>query len=143
MGSTINLNLQTKMNTNEVISAISCKNTFSLVLTGFVCNGVLSSDPSVCSGRGTCTGTNQCSCNTNYNGINCELTTCFGIFSTDNRVCSGFGTCTSFDVCTCNPQYSSDYSGDNECYRKIMAFSAGDNRVIFHLNSICKVWSIR
>jgi hypothetical protein len=112
------------------MTSISCRYSFSIVALNFFCFGIPSTNASVCSGRGSCSGPDTCSCQQNYFGTKCELTTCSGINSNDARVCSGFGTCTAFDVCTCDPQYAADYSGNKDCYRNVMVIGAGYNPVI-------------
>ncbi|EFC47419.1 predicted protein [Naegleria gruberi] len=66
-----------------------------------VCSGVDSTNSSVCSSRGICNQTNQCSCQSKYFGDNCELTSCNGIQSNSNLVCSGNGTCQDYNFCNC------------------------------------------
>jgi hypothetical protein len=55
----------------------------------FYCNGVASTDPSVCSGKGTCVSTDNCNCNNGYYSNNCNVTTCYSILSNSSGVCSG------------------------------------------------------
>lgn len=74
------------------------------------CNGTISTDPQVCSGRGSCTSYNTCSCSSNYVGTFCEFPVCFGFNSTNVNVCSGNGICTSPNTCSCN----SGWTG-NQC----------------------------
>ena len=70
----------------------------------YTCYGKLSSDPTVCSGKGSCTGNDQCECNTGYAGEQCQtqLYNCYGTWSNDPAVCSGNGTCTATDTCNCS-----------------------------------------
>ncbi|KAL0479704.1 tenascin [Acrasis kona] len=63
---------------------------------------VSDSNSTVCSGKGSCIGTDVCSCDTNYFGFNCQTTSCFNISSASSSVCSGNGTCTAYNTCTCN-----------------------------------------
>jgi hypothetical protein len=71
----------------------------------YSCFGKNSSDPQICSGNGICNGTDQCSCETNYFGNQCQQTYCFGVLSTQNNVCSQNGICKEFDTCTCSPNF--------------------------------------
>jgi hypothetical protein len=125
-----NQTIQTKMNLSEAITSISCGFTHSIVSQNYYCFGTPAFNSNACSGRGECTGTDQCTCKQNYIGTQCEQTYCSGIRSNDTRVCSGFGNCTDFDVCVCDPQFASDYSGDKDCYRNIMVLGSGYNGVI-------------
>ncbi|EFC36574.1 predicted protein [Naegleria gruberi] len=68
-----------------------------------VCYGINSNNvSSVCSGRGSCNDPNNCTCQANYYGNNCELFKCKGIASTDSSVCSGSGQCIAHDTCKCS-----------------------------------------
>ncbi|KAL0491323.1 von Willebrand factor D and EGF domain-containing protein, partial [Acrasis kona] len=65
------------------------------------CNSIMSDDPTVCSGKGTCVFTDTCQCNFGYYGSNCNIFDCFGKLSNDSSVCSGRGTCTDYATCVC------------------------------------------
>ncbi|KAL9644628.1 hypothetical protein ABK040_015367 [Willaertia magna] len=66
-----------------------------------VCSGN-GNETNVCGGHGKCVGTNQCACNSGYDGPKCQETTCGGISSYNiESVCSGHGLCTGFNQCTC------------------------------------------
>ena len=48
----------------------------------FNCFGILSNDTNfVCHGHGSCTQQNQCNCNLNYSGTECNQYDCYGISS--------------------------------------------------------------
>jgi hypothetical protein len=81
-----------------------------ILQSSFNCFGIPSSNPSVCSGNGICTATDQCSCGDYYFGAQCQFAKCFGKDSTDQNVCSGNGNCTTLDFCECKKGY-----GGREC----------------------------
>ncbi|EFC46548.1 hypothetical protein NAEGRDRAFT_79129 [Naegleria gruberi] len=67
------------------------------------CYGILAESPNVCSGNGTCTFTNSCSCKSGHFGDLCDAFKCFGNLANDTlNVCSGNGNCISPNVCSCN-----------------------------------------
>gem|GEM_PF-6004613 len=82
------------------------------------CNGVLSTDPTVCSEKGVCIAPDTCECNGNWAGATCDTcaegwsgddcntTFCNGIENTDPTVCSGHGECTGPDTCTCTDAWA-------------------------------------
>ncbi|EFC47658.1 predicted protein [Naegleria gruberi] len=70
-----------------------------------VCFGVVSNDPSVCSGKGSCTQNNTCQCSPSYYGANCDSFNCSGISSNSTLVCSSHGVCSSPDTCNCENGY--------------------------------------
>ncbi|KAG2373626.1 hypothetical protein C9374_011915 [Naegleria lovaniensis] len=90
---------------------ITCSDTNSYVLSSDfteclpICFNKNSSDPTVCSGRGSCISPNYCSCQSNYTGMNCETHYCHGIVNSNSTVCSGHGVCSSHNTCTCNAGY--------------------------------------
>ncbi|KAL0489149.1 hypothetical protein AKO1_013870, partial [Acrasis kona] len=59
----------------------------------FNCNGVSSSNTSVCSGRGKCVSLDKCVCNEGWTRSNCEIWTCAGIPYNQPNVCSSKGVC--------------------------------------------------
>jgi hypothetical protein len=86
----------------------SDKSTLFLV-SNFTCFGKLSTDSTICSGRGICVNLNKCSCTNFAYGDQCENVSpfkCFGLNATDPNVCSGNGNCVYEDVCTCNSLFS-------------------------------------
>jgi hypothetical protein len=74
------------------------------------CFGIVKSDPSVCSGHGSCTWLNKCECSLPYTGPNCSVRMsgiwCFGVRATDAGVCGGHGACTANDLCHCADGYT-------------------------------------
>ncbi|KAL9641966.1 hypothetical protein ABK040_004023 [Willaertia magna] len=76
------------------------------------CNGILATETTtVCSGHGTCSSPNNCTCNKGRIGAFCELQACGGIAAIDaTNVCSGRGTCLVGDICSCNN--NDDWGGD-------------------------------
>eukprot|EP01080_Neovahlkampfia_damariscottae_P004934 gene4934-8531_t len=95
-----------------------------------LCYGKPQNDPNVCSGQGTCTNTDSCSCENGYTGDQCQnpppinsptqspspTFTCFGISSSDSNVCSGNGQCVSQDQCNCNSGYGGQKCGQIFCF---------------------------
>eukprot|EP01080_Neovahlkampfia_damariscottae_P003049 gene3049-5221_t len=81
------------------------------------CNGKFESDPSVCSGRGSCKKT-TCDCNDGFYGSNCEFEySCAGKSASADGTCSGKGTCIGPEKCLCIPGYiSGDCSQKNQLY---------------------------
>jgi hypothetical protein len=53
------------------------------------CENYYNDDPDVCNGRGSCLNKNECTCNANYSGTNCDYPFCFGIPSNKGNACSG------------------------------------------------------
>lgn len=76
-----------------------------------MCNGILSTDSKVCSGRGSCQSPNNCQCSLNYRGDNCEFFSipgiiCNSIPSESESVCSSHGSCGPLnDICSCLTGY--------------------------------------
>jgi hypothetical protein len=80
-----------------------------------ICFGFNTSDPLVCSGKGTCDLPDNCTCAIGWTGLKCETTIdsgnctnlhctsilCFGRNKSDPLVCSGRGSCIDVDNCTC------------------------------------------
>ncbi len=66
------------------------------------CYGVEYDNSAVCSGHGSCIGTDQCQCNDGWMGMDCSITHCFGVTSNlSDRVCSGKGKCVRRNNCEC------------------------------------------
>ncbi|MFC2036027.1 MauE/DoxX family redox-associated membrane protein [Chloroflexota bacterium] len=75
------------------------------------CFGIPGNDPGVCSGHGTCVGTDNCQCDAGWTGLDCEFEEvthyyCNGIWQGDSSVCSTHGTCGNDGLCTCAEGYS-------------------------------------
>lgn len=55
------------------------------------CGGILSSNGTVCSSRGSCIADNTCQCNSGYFGDNCQFVKCYsnqiGMKSASSRLC--------------------------------------------------------
>lgn len=91
-------------------------------LTSSICNGLLSSDPNVCSKRGVCVGPDTCSCKKDglftfmYHGQWCQNTNRSTISSTDSSVCSGAGKCVDYNVCSCNATFAGDNCEFTTCF---------------------------
>ena len=73
---------------------------------------ILANNSVVCNGKGTCNyisflDTSQCSCNSPYQGNNCDsIRTCYGVQANDTtNVCSGKGACTNQDSCYCSATF--------------------------------------
>lgn len=118
------------------------------------CFGYDPSDPLVCSGNGVCVGYNNCSCDDNYVGDECEFycpscenctevcidncdiycpcpnvtcpLICYGIVYDDPDVCSGHGDCVADDTCDC----------DVYARRVIEPGYIGDECEVWHCNGI-------
>ncbi len=70
------------------------------------CYGVWSDNSAVCSGHGSCLGTDQCLCNRGWMQVDCSITHCFGVTSTlPDVVCSGRGKCVNQNKCECKDGY--------------------------------------
>jgi alpha-tubulin suppressor-like RCC1 family protein len=109
----------------STIVALSAGPTHTMIIVnGTFCYGILASHPLVCSWRGTCIGTDTCSCTSGYSGNKCELSTCFGVLSTVNTTCSGHGACVDTDTCVCD----NGYTGSN-CSTLVSGYTyvLGDN----------------
>eukprot|EP01080_Neovahlkampfia_damariscottae_P006327 gene6327-10334_t len=74
----------------------------------YTCNGKNVTDPTVCLGRGNCTGINSCTC-FGYTGLNCQTVACNGIAYTDATVCNSRGNCTASDTCSCKTGFSGQF----------------------------------
>lgn len=94
-----------------------------LPINGCICFNKNSSDSTVCSSNGYCSGGNACCCKTKYIGEQCQICSpgyygsncnisyvCKGKTNDDPLVCNGRGLCTGNDVCNCtsNLYYGSD-----------------------------------
>lgn len=74
------------------------------IFLGNMCNLLEETDPTVCSSKGKCLGNNNCQCNDEFFGSDCELTKCNGILSNETgSVCSGKGICAN-SQCLCYEQ---------------------------------------
>jgi alpha-tubulin suppressor-like RCC1 family protein len=78
---TVQSNIPVKLNntlpSSRYIVAVSAGATHSMfIVNGTFCYGIFSDDPLVCTWRGACIATDTCSCNANYFGNECEITTC-------------------------------------------------------------------
>lgn len=76
------------------------------------CHSMLSTDPKVCSGHGSCISPNNCSCHVGYGHKDCSASVCYGKYSTEEKVCSGHGICNSPDNCSCDNGYGTDTCAD-------------------------------
>ena len=78
------------------------------------CFGIDSSDPSVCSGNGTCISNDNCICDSGWEGDQCNISIyyCDGIIYSDPNVCNGHGDCISEDNCDCDTGYFGIYCED-------------------------------
>nr|CAG4715597.1 unnamed protein product [Naegleria fowleri] len=110
---------------------ITCADTKSYVLSSdyskclAICYGKNSADPTVCSGNGTCTDPNQCTCRSGYYSPECALYDCYGIVFNDTRVCSGRGSCYAPNNCSCNPNYSGNNCQTYYCYGVVNSNTSG------------------
>ncbi len=67
------------------------------------CHGVQSDNSVVCSGHGSCIGTDQCKCNDGWIGRDCSIAYCFDVMANETSIaCSGHGSCIAPDKCTCD-----------------------------------------
>ena len=92
---------------------ISCGDSGSSGDETATCYGVSADDSSVCSGDGTCSAIDTCTCDIGFTGSLCASVahTCDSIYANDPAVCSGHGTCVSTNTCTCDIDYSGVYCG--------------------------------
>jgi hypothetical protein len=106
------------LNITSGVTKISCGiDSSSILHSNYTCFGKQSSVAVQCSGNGLCISNDQCSCQSNFYGNECQFTTCFGINSTSNKACSGNGNCTDLDTCICNTNFGGircqfDYNDD-------------------------------
>eukprot|EP01080_Neovahlkampfia_damariscottae_P007655 gene7655-11975_t len=103
---------------NETVVDISVRYRTIYFLTDFTCQGILSSNSSVCSGFGQCASYDNCKCNAGYIGVTCELSVCAGKNSSDPNVCSAHGTCIAPNNCSCTDGYTGDTCQFPICYQK-------------------------
>jgi alpha-tubulin suppressor-like RCC1 family protein len=75
------------------------------LVQGMSCFSVFATDPFVCSGRGTCTAQDTCSCRPGFIEIDCSVAICYDYNSTNLLVCSGNGFCMSNNTCVCRQGY--------------------------------------
>lgn len=80
-----------------------------------LCNGILASDPLVCSGNGHCIAPEICSCLANYLGAYCSIPTCLFIPSNHPFACSGHGQCSFVDNCSCADGWTGKYCERSMC----------------------------
>eukprot|EP01080_Neovahlkampfia_damariscottae_P002809 gene2809-4217_t len=92
----------------------------------FSCYSIDKDDPTVCSGRGTCTSTDNCVCTQSslWGGNQCQTPKCNNILAGTAGVCNGRGSCGSPNSCTCNSGYSGNDCEFIECFGKLS--NAGD-----------------
>jgi hypothetical protein len=83
------------------------------------CHGKNADNPSVCSGRGACESQDNCVCNENWFGKQCNITQCFSILSNDSSACNGHGNCTDYNVCICEEGWNSNQCNIPTCFGKI------------------------
>jgi hypothetical protein len=106
-----------KCNNNLIVglNCESCANGYHGDNCNFpICNEIQHDNSTVCHGRGNCTSPNNCKCDENiigfncescangYYGENCKFPICNKFRQEDPAVCSGRGVCVSPDVCECN-----------------------------------------
>ncbi|KAL0478639.1 von Willebrand factor D and EGF domain-containing protein, partial [Acrasis kona] len=96
----------------------------TFAFTKLTCFGLNSSSPSVCSGNGTCTNTNVCTCNAGYYGQQCEAYNCGVNMFNSSSACSGNGTCVAPNVCNCNNGYFGQYCQSWNCSGLVYSNSA-------------------
>lgn len=81
------------------------------------CHGMFSTDASVCSGHGSCTGADVCTCNSGWTGPKCEQIACFGTPAANlSEVCSSHGKCTGPDTCSCSTGWVSPNCQTHTCF---------------------------
>lgn len=89
-----------------------------------MCDSIPATDPTVCSGRGTCKDYNNCECK-DATGTFCEIPLCDGIPATsEGVVCSRRGNCTESNICECTHGYFGDNceNTESECTGQYMLF---------------------
>ncbi|KAL0476317.1 von Willebrand factor D and EGF domain-containing protein [Acrasis kona] len=74
----------------------------------YSCYGIMSRNPTACSGSGNCTAPDTCQCNLNYFGQQCDGYTCNNLMYNHTKACGGFnaGLCTAPNTCVCRAGYS-------------------------------------
>ncbi|KAL9647625.1 hypothetical protein ABK040_015116 [Willaertia magna] len=80
------------------------------------CNGILSTEAKVCSGRGACFEYNNCICQNGYLSNDCSIITCFGIPSNYSNVCGSNGLCVKPDICLCNEGFTGSTCQTPKCF---------------------------
>jgi len=100
------------------------------------CFGVNHLDSKVCNEHGSCIGNDECSCQTQYTGLQCDIPICFGVNgSATESVCSGFGKCTSPDHCQCPFQNSAKTCP--QCFGATSMQCTGHGMCTFNDHCIC------
>ena len=101
----------------------TCTNSMGSFSCTPTCGGILATDPTVCSGQGSCTATDTCECDLApgrptdravpaYYGPNCENEyICWGTLVSDGA-CSGNGNCVDIDN---DPTNNTGLNGQGEC----------------------------
>jgi hypothetical protein len=90
-----NQHVATSTNTINLFTPSSCP---------FNCFNIPSSDPTVCSGHGSCLQPDNCTCASGWRGPQCNTAqfSCFNLTTSAPTVCNGHGTCQGQDSCACN-----------------------------------------
>jgi hypothetical protein len=87
-------------------------------LADLTCFNESFSSLSVCSGNGTCSGVDICSCFSGYFGTKCLEFTCNGILPLNPNVCSSYGTCIKGNKCSCDSFHSGNNCEFTSCFGK-------------------------
>ncbi len=80
------------------------------------CYSIWSDNSTVCSGRGTCMGPDECECEDGWAGHDCSIAYCFDITSNETSVCSGHGSCIAPDRCQCDSGWMEDECSMTQCF---------------------------
>lgn len=89
---------------------------FPFLLSAYYCNNIWYQSPTVCSSRGICSSTNNCTCNSTFSGSDCQFATCFGFNSSSPLACSGNGLCNTTNTCVCNFGFSGNNCQNTACF---------------------------